>query len=331
MSLKDTQQTKPTQVSSDASAKSTGNEERTAQIKAVLRSHKLSHAKLAEQLKVSKQDVGSWVNGKFEKLGKRALGDLNRWYDVFKRRADKAAAQAGFVETATAERIIGVFAYCHDERSLGAVYGGAGVGKTYAARYYQSLYARNVFIMTASPEVSTVHPMLEELSRALGLEEQLGGSRALSRACRAFLARAKRPLLIIDEAQHLSLSALESIRSIQDEVECGLVLMGNVMVYERLTGGTRAAHFAQLFSRVAIQAHIKAPTRDDVHQIIETRGLKDAPAIDALITISKRGGALRAVSRVLSLSVKAADGNVMRVRIEHVRLAARNLGIEIIL
>ena len=39
--------------------------------------------------------------------------------------------------------------------------------------------------------------------------------------------RGREGLLIIDEAQHLLLPALESLRSIHDATACGLVLMGN--------------------------------------------------------------------------------------------------------
>ena len=59
-----------------------------------------------------------------------------------------------------------------------------------------------------------------------------------------------RGLLIVDEAQHLSLRALETLRALHDATGAGLALMGNAVVYARLTGGRRAAEFAQLFSRV---------------------------------------------------------------------------------
>ena len=46
--------------------------------------------------------------------------------------------------------------------------------------------------------------------------------------------RGREGLLILDEAQHLLLPALESLRSIHDATECGLVLMGSESVYARL-------------------------------------------------------------------------------------------------
>src|ERR1035437_1267786 len=49
-------------------------------------------------------------------------------------------------------------------------------------------------------------------------------------------------LLVIDEAQHLSVAALDQIRSIHDATDLGIALVGNQQVYARLTGGNRAAY-----------------------------------------------------------------------------------------
>jgi len=227
------------------------------------------------------------------------------------------------------ERMLNIMVYCHTYNDLGCIYGGAGIGKTRAMRQYALEYP-NVFIMTASPEVATVHPMLEELARAVGLEDCAGGSRIISRAIRARLVAAKKPFLCIDEAQHLSLNSLESLRSIHDETEVGMLLAGNTMVYERLTGGARVAHFAQLFSRMGAQLHIRKPIPEDVVSLAAAWKLTDEKSISYLGQIARRPGALRGVIKVLRLAIAAANGNVSQVRIDKIRLAARNLGLEIV-
>ena len=51
------------------------------------------------------------------------------------------------------------------------------------------------------------------------------------------------------KAQHLMLPALESLRSIYDTTECGLVLMGNEAVYSRLSGRRSAANLHAFASK----------------------------------------------------------------------------------
>ena len=47
-------------------------------------------------------------------------------------------------------------------------------------------------------------------------------------------------LLILDEAQHLTVQALDMVRAINDQTSIGLVLCGNDRVITQMTGGNRA-------------------------------------------------------------------------------------------
>ena len=84
-------------------------------------------------------------------------------------------------------------------------------------------------------------------------------------------------LLILDEAQHLMLPALESLRSIYDTTECGLVLMGNEAVYSRLSG-RRSAEFAHLFSRVGSVLKLEKPLPRTLRHWLGIGGSKKNPA-----------------------------------------------------
>ena len=89
--------------------------------------------------------------------------------------------------------------------------------------------------------------------------------------------RGRECLLIIDEAQHLMLPALESLRNIHDATECGHVLMGNEAVYSRLSG-RRSAEFAQLYSRVGSVLKLENPLPSDTTALARQWGVKEKPA-----------------------------------------------------
>jgi hypothetical protein len=61
-------------------------------------------------------------------------------------------------------------------------------------------------------------------------------------------------LMVLDEAQHADMDAIEELRAIHDENGCGLVLMGNGEVLTRIQGNSRQASHAQLYSRAGVRA-----------------------------------------------------------------------------
>lgn len=67
-------------------------------------------------------------------------------------------------------------------------------------------------------------------------------------------------IIIIDEAQHLKLAALEEIRTLSEQNSItgdsgtGIVLIGNTEVYSRMLGKGEA-RFAQLFSRIRMNRY----------------------------------------------------------------------------
>jgi DNA transposition AAA+ family ATPase len=73
-----------------------------------------------------------------------------------------------------------------------------------------------------------------------------------------------RGLIVVDEADWLSLDAVEELRILREECGVGLALVGNHKVYDRLTGGQRSVDFARLFSRVSKKYVINTVSAGDV-------------------------------------------------------------------
>lgn len=62
-------------------------------------------------------------------------------------------------------------------------------------------------------------------------------------------------LILVDEANHLSVAILEVMRHVHDMTECGMVLVGATQrLYDLFTnGGRKSQDLEQLWSRVGIQ------------------------------------------------------------------------------
>jgi DNA transposition AAA+ family ATPase len=220
-------------------------------------------------------------------------------------------------------RIIGALSYAQAAADVAVIYGGAGLGKTSAIEHYRAT-SLNVWVATMSPATSSPVTAMEEVCSALGMTEQ-GGAAKLFRAI-VRKVKGTRGLLIIDEAQALSTSALDQIRAIHDRAGVGLALVGNQEVYARLTGGNRAAHLDRLYSRVGKRLALKASTDDDIDSLIAAWDIGDTKCRGLLFDIARKPGALRSLTKVLRLAAMHAYAQKQRVCCEHVSKAWRELG-----
>ena len=55
--------------------------------------------------------------------------------------------------------------------------------------------------------------------------------------------RGTKRLLIIDEADQLTLDALQAVRSLNDKAGIGIVLAGNNKLYQQMVSGVRGGEF----------------------------------------------------------------------------------------
>jgi len=191
-------------------------------------------------------------------------------------------------------------------------------------------YARsnvNVWLATMTPDTSSVGSCLEEIAEAVGIRGYYASTAKLRREVAKRLLDTK-GLLIVDEAQHLSLGALEEIRSIHDSTEVGMILCGNESIYSRLTGNNRAAHFAQLFSRIGKRLRLNLPLIGDVRAIAEAFNVNAKPEIDDLAGIARKPGALRGIVKTLRMASIFAAGEEVPLNRSHIKAALKDLGME---
>ncbi|MDH3997594.1 MAG: AAA family ATPase, partial [Desulfuromonadales bacterium] len=229
-----------------------------------------------------------------------------------------------WLETPSAKRIINVLSYSQLAGDIAVVYGGAGLGKTSTLKAYAEQHP-NAWIVTMTAAHCGVAAALEEIAETLGLRGFPGRAARLQRELvRRFKGTAG--LLIIDEAQHLNVNALEAIRSIHDATGIGLALCGNESVYARLTGGSRAATFAQLFSRLGKRLRLTRPTKADVLMIVQGFGVTDSQQTQALLEISRKPGGLRGVVKTLRLASMFAAGDERPLCLDDIRAAWQDLG-----
>lgn len=246
----------------------------------------------AQELGISGGALSSFLSGSYKTPHMivpkvRNLMELNEKKQV-------VLADPPYVETTVSKMVENAIKYSHLRGKISVVYGDAGIGKTQAFRHY--LKENNLAIgITISPTYASITGVNELLAEQLGVRERV--SRKITAEIIARLRGSGR-VIIIDEAQHLTVRALNHIRCLSDEAEIGVCLIGNEEVYSKLKGSGKA-DFAQLFSRIGMREPVSIHDikKEDVQKVFRVAELAE-DAIDILYQICQTNYGLRGAVNV---------------------------------
>jgi DNA transposition AAA+ family ATPase len=287
---------------------------------------KLSQSALSKEAGISAATLNQWLARKYAGDNENIDTKLKLWEE-----ADKARRAAGslmpkapnFQALPTATRVLSALAYVQMAGDIGAIYGGAGLGKTSACMHYQASNP-NVWLVTMTESSSGLVTALQEICEELSLGTE-GGAREMSKRIRRKV-RGTNGLLLIDEAQHLGVQALEEIRQIHDATGIAVALVGNEGVFSRMAGGRGAERLDRLFSRVGKRLALRQSTEADVLGLVKAWGVLDAKCHSTLLQVARGAGALRTLTKTLRLAAMNAAAEGRAVCCEDVRAAAAELG-----
>lgn len=289
----------------------------------------LAWADVARESGVPNGTLTNWKAGTYNGRNDRIAEKMQRWLTSRRVRAatrQGVVAAPKFVETPTADAFMTLFAHAQHMPDFTLGIGAPGIGKTSAACAYTRAHP-NVWKITGHPGLQSPRAVLEDLCRALHLPE----SRGLHKLQITIVQRVRGvgALLIVDEAHHLSTPALEQIRAIHDEAECGVAVMGNRLLLSRLEGRNRDPEFAQLFSRVGMRLtnarEHRARLKGDAEALLDAWGMQEAGARKALHVIARKDGALRGMTKTLKLAHLLANAAHEPVGVTHITAAWERL------
>lgn len=289
---------------------------------------RLTQARISKEAGLSSAVISQWLAGVYPGDVGGVETKIARWLDTTQ--AQRAAQDAlpaapSYVATPSAEKVLAALRYAQIASDIAVVYGGAGLGKTTAISRYATT-APNVYVATMTPASASVVTALEEITDAVGASGINGGGAA--KLHRAIVRRitGTQGLLVIDEAQHLSVAALDQIRSIHDAAGIGIALVGNEQVYARMTGGNRAAYLDRLFSRIGKKVRLLRPSETDITRLIEAWGVEEPACRSQLVDIASKPGGLRGLTKVMRLGSMYAAAQRRPLCCDNVRAAWRELG-----
>lgn len=281
-------------------------------INALVTSGQLTQAAIAKETGVSDATISAFRKGTYKGNNAAIAQALTSWYGNWQRQCELPEPPS-FVVTQTVRELRDLFQAVRMMRCINVIVGASGVGKTVTAEDYCS--NPNTWMITLSPSRSSVTECLLELADALSLEDVTRRKGALSRAIRRRLS-GTRGLVIVDEADHLCVDALEELRAIQDATHVGMVLIGNPRGLARTS---RHDDLTRLFSRIARPRQIRKARKADVLAIAGAWGITGENELVTVQAIAEKPGALRVLTHTLNQAWLTASGEGGPLTEKHIK------------
>lgn len=208
-----------------------------------------SSAKACKKIGINAAIMTGLKNGKYQ-------GDIDRQFKILsdyfqlKEEAKKSFRNESYIPTSISEAVQGYIKNAQLKGGLVAIARHAGIGKTRAIRKFKQDNENSTIFITANPCLNTTKPVLKKICKELNIN----GVKSNYEMYDLILDKLRDGMVIIfDEAQHLSLKVIETLRGFSDYFNeknqtLGIVFVGNQTTMDRF-GGREDAVFAQIANR----------------------------------------------------------------------------------
>ena len=244
---------------------------------------------------ISKLRKGTYEGNADEKLDR-----ISRYLEM-KEDLKNTYSPSKYVDTYISSQIYDIIKVCHTKGGLSIVSGEAGIGKTKAINKYVADHPTNAFVVTMNPCFTGVKTLLNIIAGKIGCERPYSIPQ-LYTSIENKLSDGM--VLIIDEAQHMTLKNIEVLRSFSDHFDSlnqtfGICFVGNPETVYRM--GVKKAEFAQIANR-AKQIKVYSTSeiqRSDIEKLFPVLSGCDKE-IDYLYSISQTKQSIRGVVNLFS-------------------------------
>ena len=239
---------------------------------------------------------------------------FDQYYDLEEKPFRLTPDAAFYFESKTHRKALSYLSYGLDEREgFIVVTGEAGAGKSILASDLQGkLAAQEVTVGHIVTSALDDQEMLMLVARSFGLDgaaDKVGALGAIERFINRLSQKGGRALLIVDEAQNLSIGALEELRMLTNFQTGGqplvqMILFGETAFREALAN---SSDLEQLRQRVIASHHLEAMEQDEIEPYVFHRltraGWRGRPTLDHTLwdkLYAATGGIPRKINQIMT-------------------------------
>ena len=231
------------------------------EFKSFLEVNGLKQAQVARSLGVSAAMLSAWVNNSYK-------GDVvsleNKVKDFMRNYSIKSKVvqdEDKIVELSNMLKAHFVMDEAIVMRETAVLYGKSGAGKTVAVKEWVKKHPEAILIEVV-PGISALR-LLNLIASKLGIDMRNKIDELVLECAKEF--RRRDSVLVIDEAEHLTLKALESVRRIYDFSKVPVILVGTYGLIRNLKGSR--GELLQLFGRVNSRWEFKEASESDFEKL----------------------------------------------------------------
>ena len=201
---------------------------------------------------------------------------------------------------------------------------GSGLGKSTACDHFASLYP-HVYVARLWESQGSQGPMQQRVLWSLGVKNVSGTPYALSQMICEKLSSMHKPVLILDEAQFMTVKSLEEVRGWHDETGAGIALFGDQRLHQLIYNGTGKNDLPQLRRRLRAMPVRTLPYSQDVTALADAWNVHDKRLITELGRIAQRPGGLGLATQVLEMASLMAVAEKKVIALSHIQEAAADV------
>lgn len=217
----------------------------------------------AKRIGYSTSVLSQYKNGAYTGSVETLEAKLREFFAVKEAAESYLPVVPDYVPTSISEKVYATIRLCHLKGGLAIECGDAGIGKTKAAKKYVQDFPSSALYVCVNPCFTSVAAFMKLLCKKFRLPTGRKDDMWLELA--EHLQGGKK-IIIVDEAQHLTLKTIDTIRSLfDDNSDIGIIFIGNASTITNRMG-RHEEDFAQINNRSKLN-EIRHTTHITLHDI----------------------------------------------------------------
>lgn len=224
-----------------------------------------SGQQIAKEVGVSSATVSQFLNQKYRGDNDELARKVTNYLKLAKKRSAANKHTCFYEGMENTRKVLFACNYAHTRNDITLVFGDAGAGKTTALEHYRKINP-GVVMVTANSCTASATAILNMICRQTG--KSISGRKDILMDALVNYFKGTNRLIIIDEADHLTLTALQAVRNLNDNAGVGIVLAGNNKIYNQMLTGSRSSELQQLRTRIIVRRRVENNyTIDEFRQV----------------------------------------------------------------
>lgn len=213
-----------------------------------------SQAIISKRIGLSPPLISQFLNGVYSGDNEENAMKINSFLDLQEMRSDYIKAPQFTDALKNTRKISIALDYVYSNKCTGVVAGVSGCGKTTALKNYQKLMNGVIYIQADATKWSSCS-VLKLIAKSMEIEPKGSASDILDNLVDKLTGTDR--LIIIDEAQHLTARAFDTLRALNDRAEVGVIYAGTPDIIKRMTIGRAKEDFDQVYSRIGYTCNLE--------------------------------------------------------------------------